>query len=185
MICNGAIRTAPASWPISCKGRPRRALLLVVSYRSEDAGGPCLRALNEALGKSDSCDRRDLPVAALSESEVCELVHLLLGQAASGRRGSPASRAAIRSSSPSWCSTPEQEAWCRSRPRWAAWFRLESRPCRTPPVAFWKSSLSRVSRWRRPMRAGAAGLGADERTMVARLASARFVRGVGSSDKAY
>ena len=58
------------------------ALLLLVSYRSEDAANPCLRALARTARKGESIDWRDLALTPLIEEEARALVNLLLGAGA-------------------------------------------------------------------------------------------------------
>jgi hypothetical protein len=64
------------------------ALLLLVAYRSEDAGAPCLSALWHALGDDGAgLDRRELAVEPLTFEEGRDLVRTLLDPTRPGAEG--------------------------------------------------------------------------------------------------
>jgi hypothetical protein len=162
-------------------------MLLLTSYRSEDADSPCLRALAETLRQGQAIDRRDLPVAPLTEAETRELVLLLLG---SGAEASAAEVARESAGNPFFITELVQEiqsgGHSAAKEGEITLERLiQARVGRLPEGA--QRLLEVVAVSGRPLRDAeacrAAGVGADARTLVARLEAARFVRGTGLSEE--
>jgi hypothetical protein len=167
------------------------ALLLVTSYRSEDADSPCLRALAEALGHAGAIDRRELVVAPLSGMETRELVLRLLGSGAEPRTEEIARESG---GNPFFITELVQEVHSGTGPDAAppqGKITLEGliqlRAGRLPEGA--RRLLEVVAVSSRPLAElqayRAAEVGADGRVLMARLESARFLRGTGSSEEGF
>jgi tetratricopeptide (TPR) repeat protein len=165
-------------------------LLLLTSYRSEDAGSTCLRALTQALGRGAAIDRRELTVAPLSESETRELVLKLLKDGAEQRAAQIARESGgnpffitelvqeIQSGDKRDAAIPSQGENTLER-------LIRARVERLPVGA--RRLLEVVAVSGRPLRDleayQAAEVGTDGRVLLARLESARFLRGTGSAEE--
>ena len=163
-------------------------LLLLTSYRSEDTASPCLRALAESLGRSEGVVHRELVVPPLTDGQVSELVNAMMGAGAVDRAASIARESGgnpffvtelvreIRSSaevatSGSAGHETTLEVLIRKRVG-----RLSNDARRLlEVVALSGRPLGEAEALR------AADIGAEGRTVVARLESGRFIRGTGPS----
>jgi serine/threonine protein kinase len=165
-------------------------LLLLISYRSEDADSPCLRALAQVLGPGTTVDRRELHVAPLNERETRELV---LGSLGAGAEHRAEEIARESGGNPFFITELVQEARSGGGQDAAVPVRgeitldglIRARVGRLPEGA--RRLLEVVAVSGRPLAEleayRAAEVGADGRILMARLESARFLRGTGAAEE--
>jgi hypothetical protein len=161
-------------------------LLLLLSYRSDDAESPCLRALGQTLARGEAIDWRELTVAPLTEPQTRELVCRLLGDGAELRAGHIAQESG---GNPFFITELVQEFRSADGPGTSGPGRkqgtleglIEARVGRLPEGARGLLEVLAVSG--RPLGEleayRAAGVEAEGRVLMARLESARFLRGTG------
>jgi tRNA A-37 threonylcarbamoyl transferase component Bud32 len=163
------------------------SLLLLLSYRSEDTASPCLRALADALGKEQTFLRKELAVAPLTEAETGELVFRMLGPDAGAHVGSIARESG---GNPFFITQLVQEIL-------SAGEHAESRQGQITLEGLIRNRVSRLPEGAqrllevvavsgRPIGEDeafqAADANADMRVVLARLESAKFVRGTQSTE---
>jgi hypothetical protein len=166
------------------------SLLLITSYRSTDTNSVCLRALNQALGRGQEVERRELAVEPLSPAETAELVRRWLGRDADQHAAIIARESG---GNPFFITEFVQEIkYGTERPDGrqdrgpVSLERLiRSRVAGLPDGA--RRLLEVVAVSGRPLAEAeacrAADVGAEARTLLARLESVRFLRGIGLADE--
>src|SRR5262249_10602791 len=165
-------------------------LLLLTSYRSEDTDSPCLRSLAQALGRETALERRELAVAPLTETETHGLVLQLLGPAGADRaadifRESGGNPFFITELVQEIQSDATHGEGMRTGEAMSLEGLIRGRVRRLPEGA--QRLLEVVAVSGRPLGEAeacrVAGAGTEARVWMARLESARFVRGTGPAEE--